>query len=122
MVSGDFAIEDLLGYRGMWLLGGNWVVRDFENFGSVETREWEDEIFEIFEVFWFGKSWVGFVGWNFGDVDEREPLNFKALCGFWEKLITTFKVDPCMDVCLFVRSFRHFVGCGYFRDIHHLQT
>jgi hypothetical protein len=39
MVSGDFAIEDLLGYRGMWLLGGNWVVRDFENFGSVETRE-----------------------------------------------------------------------------------
>lgn len=39
MVSWDFVIEDMLGYNGMWLLGEIWVVRDFEVFGSVETRE-----------------------------------------------------------------------------------
>ena len=39
MVSWDFVIEDMSGYNGIWLLGENWVVRDFEIFGSVETRE-----------------------------------------------------------------------------------
>jgi hypothetical protein len=56
------------------------------------------------------------LGWALSDqisgmLMRESHLILKALCGFWENLITTFKVDPCMYVCLFVRSFRHFVGC-----------
>ena len=45
LVLREFVVEDMSGCNGMWLLGENWVVRDFEVFGSVETREWADEIF-----------------------------------------------------------------------------